>query len=50
MAKFSRLSEAQAITMVIDEVIRFTVLRAASGMFRYFEPCGQSAAPTRSMM
>jgi hypothetical protein len=48
--KSFRTSDAHASTIVIEDVIRLTVLTAASGMFRYCAPCGQLSAPTRSMM
>src|SRR5436190_11610211 len=42
------LSDAHAITIVTDELMRMTVLIAPSGTLS--SPCGHSAAPLRRMM
>ena len=45
-----RMSDAQAITIVTEEVMSTIVLNAASGTFRIVSPRGQLGAPTRMRM
>src|SRR5262245_47253939 len=45
-----RISEAQAITMVTDEVMSTMVLKVAIGTLRMLDPWGQVSEPTRIMM
>ena len=45
-----RISDAQAITIVIEDEIRTIVLNVASGTFRIESPRGQLGAPARIRM
>ena len=45
-----RFSDAQAITIVIEDVISTMVLNVASGTFRIVSPRGQLGAPVRIRM
>jgi hypothetical protein len=44
------MRDAQAMTMVTDDVIRTIVLNVASGTLRIESPRGQLGAPTRIRM
>ncbi len=50
LPKFFIFSDAQAMTIVTDDVMRTTVLNAAIGTFSSSKPCGHSVEPTRRRM